>query len=166
MPELEASEFSAGLRAKLARLSLRPVAKGKDDGALFSPTHFSVDLFAPHATVDQVIGTTPETPGEDVAGLAGSREFSYSGLSPRSQAKHMLTMIDSLHKLNHPGCDELTEEEWSELGITWSVPIAGTDTDLQPGGSAVLVPLRDKDRYCSLARDALETCIRQADMYS
>jgi len=166
----EAEDFSSGLRQKLAKLSLRPVREREEKEHLqFSPTHFSVDLFAPHATTEQVVGEIADEEAADDGrvGRQDSLELSGSGnMSPRQAAQTMLTMLEALKQLNQPGSETLTEEEWEELAMTWSVPIAGARTDLIKGGHAVRVPLRDKDAYCDLASEALRTCIRQADMYA
>eukprot|EP00756_Hemistasia_phaeocysticola_P047523 Hpha_TRINITY_DN2185_c0_g1::TRINITY_DN2185_c0_g1_i1::g.42224::m.42224 len=166
----EGQEFSSGLRHKLAQCSLRPVREVREreekDHQQFSPTHFSVDLFAPHATTEQVVGDI-ETPGTPEVDDYRKHSIDSGGSSsPRGQAAQMLSMMEALKQLNKPGNETLTEDEWGELGMTWSVPIAGARTDIVPGGHAVMVPLRDKDAYCDMAIDALRTCIRQAEMYA
>eukprot|EP01065_Artemidia_motanka_P002157 TRINITY_DN11001_c0_g1_i1.p1 TRINITY_DN11001_c0_g1~~TRINITY_DN11001_c0_g1_i1.p1 ORF type:complete len:166 (+),score=34.02 TRINITY_DN11001_c0_g1_i1:74-571(+) len=161
------ADFSSSLRSKLAKMSLRPVrVREEKEHALFSPTHFSVDLFAPHATTEQVVGEpeTPQTP--EMSCQRQPSADSGASLSPRGQAVQMMSMLDALQKLNTPGAEELTEEEWAELAIMWSVPIAGAQHDLVPGGRDVPVKLCDKDKYCMKAKEALEVCVRQADLYS
>eukprot|EP00756_Hemistasia_phaeocysticola_P005008 Hpha_TRINITY_DN1312_c0_g1::TRINITY_DN1312_c0_g1_i1::g.93411::m.93411 len=162
-----------GLKEKLMKLSLTPIREREDkDQAQFSPTHFSVDLFAPHCTTDQVVKAVDDTdltsPQIDLVRKPSfedrCKDRGETNSSPREEASQMLDMLEALMKLNQPGEDELSPEEWDDLGITWSVPIDGGVTDIIPHGHEVNVPLRDKDAYCKMASEELEMFLKKAEL--
>lgn len=165
----DAEAFTGGLKGRLARLSLGfQQEREETDHNRFSPTHFSVDLFAPHHTTKQIVGNFVDKDSDlQVEASTSSSSLGESDdMSPTEQAEQMLAMLDALKQLNHPGNDTLTEEEWAELEMTWSVPIAGSRMDLIAGGHIVSVPLQDKDEYCEKASEALLVCVKQAEKFA
>eukprot|EP01062_Namystynia_karyoxenos_P048530 TRINITY_DN369_c0_g1_i6.p1 TRINITY_DN369_c0_g1~~TRINITY_DN369_c0_g1_i6.p1 ORF type:complete len:1194 (+),score=385.24 TRINITY_DN369_c0_g1_i6:90-3671(+) len=191
MPRAKLDELTgaptSGRRRTKKRLSLRlqesAQQREQKEHALFSPTHFANDLFAPHTTTQEVNNVSAmnqastgqqRRPSLPAAMPGGGQEYNphmqklpdspdldpsaadKGPLSPASLAKDFLPMIEQLDKLNRPGEQQLSEAEWKELGVTWCVPVAGQLYDLVPNGRDISVPLSEKARYCALARTKLE----------
>eukprot|EP00756_Hemistasia_phaeocysticola_P031808 Hpha_TRINITY_DN16377_c2_g2::TRINITY_DN16377_c2_g2_i1::g.58110::m.58110 len=149
---------SGKMRPQALATGVGPKTDEETTGALFSPTHFAHDLFAPHATTADVKLTQLESRkkvgGETVpSAVAPSAD---GPLSPGTIRKDFWPMLDAMERFNMPEGDRVTEREWDGMEVTWCVPLSdGTLVDLRQNGRDEPVAFHDKDKYVAAAKEAL-----------